>query len=702
MLLFFLVLSFGIFSDLAHAGFGSAMKWAFEGAIKTFLIVILEVVGWLVSAAVSLFSWIVKVDNMQAILNNPAIYNAWKDVRDLLNMSFILVLLFAAFSTILQIEKYNYKKILLTLVIMALLVNFSYPITRGIIDISNTLMYTLIKNLMGNENSMGVIADSAGIHDIITAAKTYDSGISALVATIVFSFIFAITLWAIGIMLVIRIVALAILTIFSPIAFVGAIISLPSSGNFAGKFWDNLFKYAFFGPIMMFMIYIATQIMSHMQQQKLDLGVIASGHTVNPGIVASIAFFAVPIVILWIGLGMAQSMSIAGAGTVMGQAQKMAKWGGKTLTGYNAAQRTFKSYQARRAEAQKGGWTNRLGTWVGSRQDQLRSRLPLPIPGNRNARRDADNRYQKDLAAKVKQESERFDVANINTTELREFGRENMNNRFIREAVKAELASRGQHLMDNSQQDLEDTAEAFGETSQVFRQLNAKIRAFDPVAAFSHIDQADPDSAGRRQQITDFVNSSQFDAKKLGANTFTGPGGEEFMRIVLQEQAISNSEFDDLRKKSSAHRRNINSSLEAVAGDFTNYIDTDPATLATDEQRRQQEINRNVQLTHLAQTGRFHTSIAPILDTNLEAQQQIFSRLNKDNLKRIDETNVRRYYQQIADNMNIGTYKNALPEIENRRSQGILNYYILNLPAGHPLRDAVNTDPRLQNIRVTP
>ncbi len=310
--------------DPISSALSSALGWVFQGL----LIVILTFVGWMVSASVALFELIIKVDNMNAILDNPGLYKSWSTVRDLLNMSFILVLLFSAFSTIFQIEKYNYKKILLTLVIMALLVNFSFPITRGIIDVSNTLMYTLIKNNIGAENSMGMIAETSGIQDIISAGQS-SNDTAYIVAAIIFGFIFAITLWGIGIMLVIRIIALAILIIFSPIAFVGAIISLPSSGNYTNKFWDNLFRYAFFGPIMMFMIYIATQIMGFMGNPKLNLGVIASKHAVDPNIIASIAFFSIPIVVLWIGLGTAQSMSIAGAGAVMGQAQKMAKWGGR-------------------------------------------------------------------------------------------------------------------------------------------------------------------------------------------------------------------------------------------------------------------------------------------------------------------------------------------------------------------------------------
>ncbi|MDP1619484.1 MAG: hypothetical protein Q8M12_00635, partial [bacterium] len=108
------------------------------------LIVVLHVAGWVLNIAVILFAWIIDAEKLRAILVHPAIFKSWSLVRDFLNIGFILVLLFSAFSTIFQVDKYSYKKILLWLVIMALLVNFSYPITRFIIDVSNTLMYTLL------------------------------------------------------------------------------------------------------------------------------------------------------------------------------------------------------------------------------------------------------------------------------------------------------------------------------------------------------------------------------------------------------------------------------------------------------------------------------------------------------------------------------------------------------------------------------
>lgn len=299
------------------------------------LVGILQLEGSLLSMSGTLFTVINKVDNFKAVVDGKAVLSAWKIVRDFLNIAFILVLLYSAFCTILQIEKYSYKKLLLTLVIMALLVNFSFPIARFIIDVSNTLMYTIINSLQYGDKAtdtvdtaFGLLSGKGGLATILNSSV--NSPTSFLLAAVIFVFIFAITLLAIGIMLLIRMIALAILIIFSPLAFVATI--LPDAGGYSTKWWDNLFKYAFFGPIMMFMIYVATQMMAEMSlgfQAKFITA--AQSQSTMPNLVGTMAYFSIPIVILWLGMGIAQSMSIAGAATVMGGAQKFAKWVPKAI-----------------------------------------------------------------------------------------------------------------------------------------------------------------------------------------------------------------------------------------------------------------------------------------------------------------------------------------------------------------------------------
>ncbi|MFH1781034.1 MAG: hypothetical protein ABH835_00220 [Patescibacteria group bacterium] len=315
--------SMGVATDISDPNniVSKAFRWLLLG--------ILSLVGMLLSAATTIFGWIIDVGNFKQVVDGPVIYEIWKQVRDILNIAFILVLLYSAFCTILQIEKYSYKKLLLNLVIMALLVNFSFPITRFIIDTSNVLMYTIASTLLGANagNALGNISGNSGIWAILTPGG--EAPISFLITAIIFGFILAITLLAVGILLVVRMIALALLIIFSPLAFVATI--LPDASNYSTKWWDNLFKYSFFGPIMLFVIYIASAIAGEMSKSTPDFVAIAQSNTISPQMIGFMAYFAMPIVLLWMGMGIAQSMSIAGAGAVMGAAQKFAKWVPKSI-----------------------------------------------------------------------------------------------------------------------------------------------------------------------------------------------------------------------------------------------------------------------------------------------------------------------------------------------------------------------------------
>jgi hypothetical protein len=294
---------------------------------KCLLLSLLSFITLLIDAAATLFAWTIDVGEFKKVVEaNRVVYEIWKNVKDILNISFILVLLYSAFCTILQIEKYNYKKLLLNLVIMALLVNFSFPIARFIVDVSNTLMYTIANMGWDAGSSMGSITKASGIKDIFNPANP---SVAYLLTAIIFGFILAVTLVAVGLLMVVRMIALTLLIIFSPIAFIGAI--LPDAGGYSGRWWKEMFNYSFFGPVMLFVIYIATKMMGAVGTNADSFKKVAAANSPDPTIIGSMALFALPIIILWMGMRVAKSMSIAGADAVIGGAQKFAKWLPKSI-----------------------------------------------------------------------------------------------------------------------------------------------------------------------------------------------------------------------------------------------------------------------------------------------------------------------------------------------------------------------------------
>ncbi|MBU2028422.1 type IV secretion system protein, partial [Patescibacteria group bacterium] len=158
--------------------------------------------------------------------------------------------------------------------------------------------------------------------------------VSSLLAATIMLFMLAITYIAIGALLLVRLIALAILIIFSPIAFVGSI--MPGVSSHASQWWDNLFKYSFFGPIMILGVIISIKFMAAVGPALGAAAEKAASPTDAPTFIGTIVLVSVPIVLLWTVMGVAQSMSIAGAGAVMGAAQGAMKWAGKNFSGYNA------------------------------------------------------------------------------------------------------------------------------------------------------------------------------------------------------------------------------------------------------------------------------------------------------------------------------------------------------------------------------
>ena len=301
-----------------------------------------------------LFDWAVNPENFALVVNSKSVLVGWTIVRDALNLAFILVLLFSAFATIFQVEKFHLKKILLTLVLMALLVNFSYPISRFIIDAGNVPMYYLISTAFPNStNASGFsaqITNMSQISDLIgSTSSDWEKFATPEVVTvrllfeIIFGFIFMITMFVIGILLIIRIVVLAILIIFAPIGFVAAI--LPSTKGFADQWWEQLFKQTFFGVVMIFSVVLALKI-GEETKASLQAGFGALAGRAAPGgvstsnyssLIVTGATMTIPLVILWVGIISAQKIGAAGASAVVGQASRFAKWSGRNLTGYRAA-----------------------------------------------------------------------------------------------------------------------------------------------------------------------------------------------------------------------------------------------------------------------------------------------------------------------------------------------------------------------------
>lgn len=219
-----------------------------------------------------------------------AINAGWEVIRDLINMGFIFVLLYIAITTILDIGK-GKRGTIVSLIIAALLINFSLFFTKVVIDASNIIALQFYEAIAparvenANPDSFLGALDNldGGISDVfmdgINAASVYSSGddleqvgdaaasgvvgddeksVLVMILGSVFLTIMAFIFFSAAILFIVRFILLIILMILSPVAFLG--LMLPKFKGQSDKWWKTLIDQSFFAPVFMVLIYLVATI----------------------------------------------------------------------------------------------------------------------------------------------------------------------------------------------------------------------------------------------------------------------------------------------------------------------------------------------------------------------------------------------------------------------------------------------------------
>lgn len=187
------------------------------------------------------------------------IYPGWEVVRNVCNILFIVALIAIGLGTLFRVESYQYKHLLVDLIIAALLVNFSLVIAQAVLGVADTVQSQFLPN------NVEVIRSLA--RDLMAGWKnlTWDfAGTGYFSNTIQPLFALALSIGsfivfsALAGFLVVRIVMLWVLLMLSPLAY--AMRVLPSTKSYAAKWWGEFLKYAFFTPIIAFFLNMAAVI----------------------------------------------------------------------------------------------------------------------------------------------------------------------------------------------------------------------------------------------------------------------------------------------------------------------------------------------------------------------------------------------------------------------------------------------------------
>ena len=235
---------------------------------------------------------------VQLSLNSAAyslafLTTGWSTVRDLANMFFIFILIYTAFEIMFQAESAGTMRRIALIIIMALLINFSFFITRVIIDTGNILglqFYNAIQ-ITGENGQPAYIGN--GTKDLSFAVmnavkiqnlfntQAFDtwykgsgggSGASFLTVVITLSFLyivlgamyvllFGVFLMA-GVKFMMRVVGLWFVIISAPLAFVAR--TLTNTEKFYKQWQEYLVKFSLYPAVFLFMYYILVSFMNQL------------------------------------------------------------------------------------------------------------------------------------------------------------------------------------------------------------------------------------------------------------------------------------------------------------------------------------------------------------------------------------------------------------------------------------------------------
>ncbi len=252
--------------------------------------------------------------NLNTLLTQlPIVDIGWKILRDLANIVFIFIALWAGISITLGIGDDGKKAwgLLAQMVLVALFINFSLFITKAVVDVSNVAalhFYSLIVPAEGAKKydsglaeaylyglKLGTIynskqigsgefsSDNSQIGTLNKNSSDKSLSFSNIILIGFFGSLFIIiTAWVFfagAIMFIYRAITLMMLMMLSPLAFVGLI--LPGASGMAHAWWHKLWSQAFFAPLYLILAYIVVRTINSPAFGKGLLGSAQTGEQIG-------------------------------------------------------------------------------------------------------------------------------------------------------------------------------------------------------------------------------------------------------------------------------------------------------------------------------------------------------------------------------------------------------------------------------------
>ncbi len=262
----------------------------------------------------------------------------WVVVRDIFNLFFIFGLVYIGFKMILRSDDSNTRRWLISLILAALLVNFSLFITKAVIDFSNLMATQIVQNGFGVDafardgdydyNVSGAFLGQMNLTTVFNIAEggsipnfaqsSNGAGFGYIFGTAIVLIIAAFVFAAGGIMLMIRFVALNFFMLLSPFMFIGWVF--PPLQRYTSMYWQGFLGRAFFAPVYVLLIYFAFRVMTG-YRELTGLGkmgeIFGGGDAVARSFSSTLVPFLLTGFFLLAAIIAAQKMSADGASATM-------------------------------------------------------------------------------------------------------------------------------------------------------------------------------------------------------------------------------------------------------------------------------------------------------------------------------------------------------------------------------------------------
>lgn len=258
---------------------------------------------------------------------NDTLTTMWSLLRDICNLAFIFGFIYVGIKLIIDADDSFTKRQLASIIIGALLINFSLFFVKIVIDVSNYIAVEVYNTL-----TIAPAASSTGTTQVNIAAKfasllgisgyfgppkpddfaniTGAGGLSFYFMGAIMLIVAGFVLAAGAILLVIRFVALVLLMIFSPLLFAATVF--PATAHYAEELWHKLFNYSFFAPAYLFLLFLSIKVLEAFSTQINPDGKTLSMGVSTPDSFAVVLNFIVVIMFLILTLQASIKFGIAG------------------------------------------------------------------------------------------------------------------------------------------------------------------------------------------------------------------------------------------------------------------------------------------------------------------------------------------------------------------------------------------------------